>query len=446
METEKENRIYSSAVGSISTKGNWQAAFDKGYCKTGTATFKGEKFNQMVVSQHVVLLLKSYVALVDDDNTMHVPETNRHLDCSATAGQCQLARRSYYWNPPAMEPYCPLYQTRWVKGVTTEDEHARQVFTSTDGSMVRVLIKDKASFPACGADRVQQTNYHNLFLVSASSSNPYFLRKLPTREMSIVTYANNQDSFLYHDLKKKLKESHAATIHHDCVRRQQEQKQSLSGLVTEQVSLSEGISANLGNGYFASSAGDAYWRYKCKDILAYVRTTNRCYESVPVRLQPKDDYRYRKALKLDLNGTVEYFLTPHSHMLTTTGIEVECVHARPSMYLGAYGQWILIRPQGNSITTEPRAIELKGHTLEDDPPNDPNWEPLEAEYGGIYLPEDIRTMEYQRQRQRAEKDVSLSLGNAALERHWVGGQGTSYFHQGVGSFPLPGLPDFTGAS
>ena len=230
------------------------------------------------------------------------------------------------------------------------------------------------------------------------------------------------------------------------MKRQQEQKQSLSGLVTEQVSLSEGISANLGNGYFASSAGDAYWRYKCKDILTYVRTTSRCYESVPVRLQPKDDYRYRKALKLDLNGTVEYFLTPHSHMLTTTGIEVECVHARPSMYLGAYGQWILIRPQGNSITTEPRAIELKGHTLEDDPPNDPDWEPLEAEYGGIYLPEDIRTMEHQRQRQRAEKDISMSLGNAALERHWVGGQGTSYFHQGVGSFPLPGLPDFTGAS
>ena len=62
--------------------------------------------------------------------------------------------------------------------------------------MVRVLIKDKASFPACGADRVQQTNYHNLFLVSAASTNPYFMRKLPTREMSIVTYANNQDFLL----------------------------------------------------------------------------------------------------------------------------------------------------------------------------------------------------------------------------------------------------------
>ena len=65
------------------------------------------------------------------------------------------------------------------------------------------------------------------------------------------------------------------------------------------------------------------------------------------------------------------------------------------MYLGAYGQWILLRPQG-SITTEPRAIELQVQTLEDDPPNDPDWEPLEAENGGIYLPEDIREMEHQR--------------------------------------------------
>jgi hypothetical protein len=80
--------------------------------------------------------------------------------------------------------------------VTTETGNS--TYKSTDGSMVRLLLKEEP-IATCGR-LVTGTNYPNLFLAKPQD-NPSVGRRLNPQDATVYTYINNQDDYLYHSSK-----------------------------------------------------------------------------------------------------------------------------------------------------------------------------------------------------------------------------------------------------
>jgi hypothetical protein len=84
---------------------------------------------------------------------------------------------------------------RKSSGAVVTLEARDSTYMSTDGSMVRLLMKTE-SIAACGR-LVTGTNYPNLFLAKPKD-NPSLGRRLRSQDTTIFTYINNQDDFLYY--------------------------------------------------------------------------------------------------------------------------------------------------------------------------------------------------------------------------------------------------------
>ena len=79
---------------------------------------------------------------------------------------------------------------------------------------------------------------------------------------------------------------------------------------------SEGYqSNNLGDGAFATQAGEAKWEYQCRPVIVTARETEECYLQMPVSYQGQNNS--------DRWGQ-EFFLEPLSRLLVTEGISVAC--------------------------------------------------------------------------------------------------------------------------
>jgi hypothetical protein len=74
-------------------------------------------------------------------------------------------------------------------------EAGENTHLSTDGSMVRLFMKEEL-ITTCGR-LVTGTKYPNLFLAKPQD-NPSLGRRLHPQDVTIFTYINNQDDFLYH--------------------------------------------------------------------------------------------------------------------------------------------------------------------------------------------------------------------------------------------------------
>ena len=111
----------------------------------------------------------------------------------------------------------------------------------------------------------------------------------------------------------------------------------------QRVSL-DGEIASLGNGVFVTAAGDAWYRYSCKKILVYAKQLPACYAALPVIVTKTDrNYYFSAKGTVDDNNT-QFFITPHSHLLTTTGIELDCVPEVAPVYRGSTGKWLRASP------------------------------------------------------------------------------------------------------
>ena len=125
---------------------------------------------------------------------------NKRLPCHLRDGKCEGAiTGTYYWNSTSI-PACPVaYTKQKVEGIiASEGTSDQRVFMSTDGNMIRLILKQTTSI--CNAI-VTTTNYENIFLYDPTSSNKNpFLRAIAAADASIHTYVQNRDDFLYADI------------------------------------------------------------------------------------------------------------------------------------------------------------------------------------------------------------------------------------------------------
>ena len=380
----------------------------------------GKEYTDVVASEYVELEMLERQATIDDKGVLTLELEERVLKgsmatggCVASTGLCEsLEMGTFLWKPaPDDGEVCPFYRSRpeviHGREVTTTNEQGAttRVFVSTDGSMIRLILgKERIRCES----QVIETDYAKVF-VSADLDNEYFSRNLHSSEVSVTTYLNQQDGYIFGALGEHLNVAVNAALKASCEREVERQQLQFAEMAAADKARMDGETASIGNGRFATAAGEVWYTYECRKLVAQAMDKDECYSSLPVRLVGDDEARYMaqrgdlppagvekllmldffkqnnlshwQALRATYNSTnsIQFFAEPSARRLTTMGIIRPCTDGFTAKYRNRNGNWIQAAPK-IVLATPPR--ELVNPTLaEVDIPALPD---LRMESGGIY--------------------------------------------------------------
>ena len=413
-EVNTRHKIIMGAPNSISTMAIGDVTLN-GKCSTGfIRDANGDKVHKILRSYHRNILVQKLKATVTDNGEIHVLRPDVTLPCRLETKSCTTATGTYVWDTDVSKQ-CRFYKTRKdpVNGTLTQDSEGEQTFLSTDGSLIRLIMKKPAI--ACG-ELVHATNYEKLFLTEALN-HPAYDHELPVSEVSTLTYVNQQDDYLRHDARENVQREIRAIKRQECKMRIAKGAVDLTRLSAAQSASSSNLDAiNLGAGYFASAAGDAYYKFRCRPVRAKAVEKKVCYAGLPVILQEGDLQRYNQARGLAADHVPELFVGAKNHLLTDVGIKIPCVRQLAPVFRGEHDQWIRASPE-LSISIEPSTLEVTPDDVDGKPSAD-TWDELDMEAGGIYGKETVLSLESRLQSHRASEDVAWSMVQTAREQDW----------------------------
>jgi hypothetical protein len=274
------------------------------------------------------------------------------LACQASENSCTTDRATYLWDSPTEQEKCLYFESRRTKGTVVTTEAGDRTYMSTEGSMVRLLLKEEP-IAACGR-LVTGTNYPTLFLAKPQD-NPSIGRRLIPQDATIYTYVNAQDEYLYHSTKGGKLEERAIIRAEFCQRSQQQRHTAYASLAAEQRTQIDGQTAALGGGKIVTASGEAWYVYMCKAMVAKAREVGRCMTALPITLGAKEYRTYLAArtrstnlINDDLIETLRLnaslFVEPKTRMLTTVGTEIPCGGPFQPRYKNLNGRWIETSP------------------------------------------------------------------------------------------------------
>ena len=318
--------------------GTIQVTTDKVAC-TGQPTRVGNVVvNDMLqVSQFKVLVEEERYYLRDKRVETMYDHVLLPRNCPSSAIGCAVAKWTYIWDPPT--DYCPL-------------EKVRQTTMQTSGEYLidhknKILIKPLAATPSprgCPTGIIRRTEYHNLFITEAND-----LDWPPMQgDVEISDFLNNRDDYLGFQLEHRLAEQDI----------QMNRKLCQNDMRTPQM-------FRITGRQFVKRNGDTIERFECEEKIGQIKSSNICYEDVPLT-----DGGYVKAV---------------SRMFTNTSAVIPC---KPRF--------------GIKIKTEEQIwIELSGVGTPrrmHQPAEYPHKKEVEVKHedlasGGLYTPEEIQAWE-----------------------------------------------------
>ena len=432
------------------TVGESYAAYDGSEvkCKGGTLyTPFSEPLKDVVQIRHHNLRVTTVTLdYHPGDNTISFPQEGRTLATPPSAGESVRNGETLVWHPPLRQDSCTLYNVRRDTGAvltgrvyTTPD--GDEWFEGPEGSHIRVKLMEPRF--ECGS-AVRATNYGALFY-SEDLSNKDFSRKIPSTDVSLSTYINLQDAYIFDTLLSQMRTSFLTAIRHDCLQRAHDREARLASLTAERATSLDGTTVHMDDdGWFLTKTGDAWYRYRCRRITVQALEHPTCYNGLPVRLTP-DDYaiwsrtNYRGPPEAIpgftyANGTpaaagapgaaspptlvqgeeLKFFVTPGSHRLTSIGSPRPCVMTMPSLFRNANGRWLTVSPELRLL--QDVTVAGGNWTL----PNITATPDFNAEGGGLYSAEDLRRQEELSQSPRLAQDMAVKFARTAL-RYGMGG-------------------------
>ena len=106
-------------------------------------------------------------------------------------------------------------------------------------------------------------------------------------EMSVVLYANQQDSFLYDEVIALIQAEMTELHHQQCQQQAEMRAGEYARRAAEQQASLDGETAMIAENYFAAAAGEVWYTYQCKPIVVLAIPSDNCYSALPVRLTEK---------------------------------------------------------------------------------------------------------------------------------------------------------------
>jgi hypothetical protein len=350
-------------------------------CQGGPLIHQGASWDNMLVDHQTTItldkvnILSTNMGIMDQDRGVH-------LKCPLHQKHCATKYvGTYLWNPTESTSCDFAITQNRIQGIKVTDEFTKEeVLMSTDGHLLRLILKD--ALIGCG-ETIYATNYRQLFvhfLLSRRATN--FTREIHPGEVDIITYATNQDDYVYHHILDVIREEFNAILQRECISYINDNKARLQrpDIQAEAFQLYP-----LGNGTFSVDAGETSYLFKCSSVVVKAYEAAVCYTTLPVLLQ-------------DLEGKppARRFMEPISRKLSNTGTSIPCQDLFQSKYLDIKNQWIVANP-ALEITTAPKETHRSR-------PNHftPDNENLDFSTEGIYSEANLiqfqNYMEYSRRR------------------------------------------------
>lgn len=369
--------VHQEVVGSTYHSGGEVKCWGEGY------RINEEMLYNMVVTIDLKIIITPEL-FAEQEDTMTALYERGTLPCPPSTMGCTTNTATYIWKP--LNDSCPLAVTRVTKGYEMQEEGGKTVFISTDNSLVRLILTEPVAIYGCST-LVRATNYPDFF-VTELKDPPTFQRAISSHAVSLVSYVKNRDDFLYHHMLDKLEQEFNHVLGADC-RLRLRQQQLQFWLQHRDPGLTTWI---LGNGTFATAAGEVLYHYRCAPLqVRAVQRDDKCYQALPVEVLDTAKHHQRR-----------WFLEPLTHRLTLEGIVVPCSKQFAAKYRNINGDWIQAAPDLFRATAPfLLGIDAVKETLQRDE--------IDPSQGGLYTEEDLRSMEAYRDLPRAIARISADL-------------------------------------
>lgn len=329
----------------------------------------GTQYTDVVVYRHDIITVEPIDIHSRDEGLQLMTADGLQLPCQIFENNCQTQQGIFVWNYE--RDYCPLARVRRTNLYKLSDTSGQTIYHSSKSDHHITLI-DYGQVSMCG-QVLTKTNLDNIFLFPLETNGTVeaFRRKIDPSEVNMQLYIDNKIQSVDMHFGDKLVEHFRKTLYNDCVlssnHRRLENYFQLKdpGLTTYLI----------GNGTFATTAGDALYLYRCFDARVQARHTNQCYEALPIVF----------------NGT-NLFLEPITHRITAHGIPIPCSNRFYPKFKTDSGSWIMATP---SImpSTQPHYFQNLTHNEV----LDLNYKSLQQPYTdwakpGLYTQEDMAAM------------------------------------------------------
>ena len=397
--------------------------------------YKKETVSKTTAVRYGTIELIEVAAVITADGEVILSQQERVLKCSAESGSCKYPGEVLFWEPMDRHKLggCSFRRARPhpVHGTDVEltDNDNEKVFVSTDGSMLRLAHRHPVY--ACGLPLIS-TNFQKLFLSDVNmDSLQTFNRSLDAREVSVTTYMNQQDGFLYGATREFLAEEAAAVLKQGCLADRATQALRYGALAAAQRSSLDSDTVALGNGTYATAAGEVWYEYRCRPVLATPVSDGQCYAAVRVMISNYDQYLYarargtappkaaREVAALSMqssksnasDNTLPLFLDPITRRLTTIGIKRPCTEHFPPLYKTKSGEWLAAGAH-HAVAAAPEVRNSQSPLVL------PRLPEYDMEGGGIYEVGLILEQEELTAHPRRGTDIVGRLAVTAADRHF----------------------------
>ena len=389
------------------------------------------------------------------NGSVHYPAEGRVL-AEYPRGTSTRPGETILWTPPTgMDIECPYFNvqrdSKLAQGALVRHGDGDLWFEGSGNTHVRLKLKEPR-FRVCNAD-VYETNYELLYFAPGFiDDHPHFRRPLPLYELSMSTFVNQQDAYIYDVLSAKIALSAHEQMEFICNRDEADRQTKLARITAERAAALDGETVRVDDeGWFITRAGDGWHRYRCRRLLVHALELDTCFAGLPVALNMSDYATYRRVNYLgppekvpattvvfnssglshrvispasssstaaqgegdatSPDGPVQFFITPVSHRLTTVGVPRYCARLFPALYRNAQGNWLTAGPQLNLLINDQVRTVAANLSMPD-----VNVIPdFNAEGGGLYSAADLRQQEEMVLTPRWVQDVTYKLAHTAMQ-------------------------------
>jgi hypothetical protein len=232
--------------------------------------------------------------------------------------------------------------------------------------------------------------------------------------VSTITYANQQDGFLFGEMSAHVKAEFKTLLEFKCIQEQHRERSPLDSHMKEERPgpHMDGYTVALEEELFLTYAGELMYHYSCRPIIVVGRDDDACYSALPIDLVVEDQKRIAANRGDDntyettgiITRATGYFLEPHTRRLTFWGTHMPCVPNFGGAYLNTRGGWVvalqhLLLMEKPQTLKQPEELEYVQGELRKCSPG----------YGGIYDEAMVRAMDQFTQTRRLRDDVGTVL-------------------------------------
>lgn len=294
-------------------------------CQGGTYTTPFYTWVDALVYYEYDITLFDYMATVDIENDQI--QLKRGLVCPYSHGKCLDSEEGYSTWSVNLNRICEdvefevLYEGNVNKTVDNGDKQAtlsQKAVYSTISDAHLFSIRTREATKICGYDGYK-TDHPRILIIEVNGFRSPFRRRPNGKNYDLFTYFNSKITLVENYIGQKLNDVYTSVMTEMCKldKTIMETKLTLARLnPTEFVS-----SIVRRSGYTAVVAGEVIHILQCKPVYVTPRSSERCYQEIPVT-----------------HNNQSMYLAPVTRIVQARGTEIDCTPLLPAKFMFG-GRW-----------------------------------------------------------------------------------------------------------